>query len=136
MKSILLVISVGLLVSGTLKDRQSLIILGAIIFLSALLTDLIGVYRLSKHHRDAPENLEESPKKRNILDIIAKWLEGIIMLYGLIAFMVGVDDKQSGLFVPGAIIWVGAVASYFIGGVIVQYTTGIPMRFWYGGWYI
>jgi len=121
MKVLLLSISIALITYGWFNNSESLITLGAIIFLFVQSINLYGVYYLSKHYQDAGYIKKVKKDSR-----IAKWLEGIITLFGLFAL---ITDQTTGLM-----IWGGTIIIYFVGGIIIKEITGIPMRFGYGGW--
>lgn len=134
MKFILLFISASLLVVGLLDGDQPTVTIGATLFILIQIGGLISVYRFSKGYQlPKDQNKTELSNKRNLMGTLSRYLEGIILLLGLIIMML---DGKNELFLPGAIIWIGEIVVYFLGGIIVEYITGIPLRFGYGGWQI
>lgn len=133
MKLVLLLISIGLITFGSLTRQQTVSVSGAILFVLILAINLVWIYRSSKRYHNTNEL--EKPIEQNISGKIAGCLEGIIIFLGLIAMVVD-NKKDYGLFVPGMIIWIGAIMIYFFGGMIIKYVTGIPLKFGYGGWYV
>ncbi len=134
MKLILLLISTSLLIFGFLNKNQLILITGAVCFILIQTATLVWIYRSSKQYRTNPNQIE-SQNKRKFVDIFSKIIENIIIFSGLIAMIID-NENEHGLFVAGAIIWIGIIVIYFLGGVIIRCVTGIPLRMGYGGWYV
>ncbi len=135
MKLVLLLTTVGLLLYGFLNGIRSIVLFGAILFIVTLSLDLILIYRSAKNYVNE-STWTESYKSRGVVKFLEKTLEGIIIIAGLLALIISQDDDSFGLFAPGAIIWIGTILIWFLGGIIVGQITGIPLGFGYGGWYI
>jgi len=134
MKLALLLLSSGLLITGLINDSQSILVTGAILFMPTQLINLVWIYRSSKQYKTNVDQIELS-EKNNFLDTLSKWLEGIITFFGLIIMAIGIEYGH-GLFVAGAIIWIGVIVTYFLAGTIIRHVTGMPLRMGYGGWHI
>jgi len=67
MKLVLLIITTGLLIFGSLKGEWSIAITGAIFFTSALMIDLIWIYKSSKQYSKGIDEQEISVAKGALL---------------------------------------------------------------------
>lgn len=129
MKFALVLISTSFLLSGFITSSQSLSVIGAIIFVIIQTKTLLDIYKLSKEYKNG--NVPNNQEKRSALEKISYLIESLIIVYGLVAMV-----SEGIFFAAGAIIWVGIIVIYFIGGVFVRNLANIPLRFGYGGWQI
>jgi len=122
-KIILLLISAALLISGLIADNKDLTIAGAFIFSFICLIDLPLEYKQAKLYR---EGKWKQSDKNNLLEIVEiRFKQGMFIVgLGLMVF------HQA----SGTIIFVSAIISYFISGLIAKDVAGIPLKMGYGGW--
>jgi len=127
-------LSMGLLAYGWADRNMPFSLAGASLYLLTLVVILIEAFRSSRAYRANNEVYVSPP------GTVEKWLGGLITLVGLGAFCYGApdfDDRSKDMFViPGMMIWVGSVVSFFFVGWIIQLVAGIPLRMGYGGWYV
>lgn len=109
-----------------INQKGSIAIFGAILYLLVMLYEIIGLIINSKKIKE-DKNLEVTPDK---LEKITTVLEGILVFCSLFAIMTENDLYRF----PGQIIWFGQIAVFILGGPIIKFFTGIPMKMTYGGW--
>ncbi|MBI2103504.1 hypothetical protein HYT59_00700 [Candidatus Woesebacteria bacterium] len=114
MKLALLTIATILIGYGLLGNQYSILTIGAVLFLLTLTLDLLLIYRFAKEYKANSNEAKIQGKKQGQWDLPAKWLEGIIVVTGLVLMIIGGDNDE--LLVPGIIIWGGEIIIYFIGG--------------------
>lgn len=115
--------SAVLLVLGFITGNEPLEISGAFIFLLFHLLDLILEYKEAKLFRAGKW---KPPETRNILEIVERRFGQGMVIVGLLLTLL---QHTSGM-----IIWVGAIISYFISGLLATHVAGIPLEMGYGGW--
>lgn len=135
MKLTLLLVSAGLILWGLLYDPHFLTIFGAVVFIFTEVTDLLSIYRLAKEYKVGTD-IQKVNNKQEITKTLAKWIEGLIVITGLIMILIGAGEENNDILTTGLIIWIGEIIIYFIGGIIVQWVTDLPLKYGYGGWYI
>jgi len=135
MRIILLLIVIGLLIVGWLGGQKPYALIGAFLFILTYSFELVAIYHDSKLYSKGIDKEGDEKEKKKISKILEKWLSGLIVISGLIAFCIG-KDNQNNIFLTGGIIWIGTIVIWFISGIIVKEVTGIPLRMGYGGWYI
>ena len=112
---------------------------GALVHFFLGLAGLVFVYRTAKVIRAAPQEATgetETVGRAGIADQVAQWIDGAITLTGLGLVVVNQSSETNGYAVAGLIIWGGAVACYFVSGIIVREVGGVPLSMGYGGWAI
>lgn len=130
MRLFLNLLSLGLLGIGYLENTGSIATWGSIVFLISQVFYLRDAFLYSKKiANNAVET--DTAHKSNFIDHARSFSEGAIIVFGLIALVLGNELTTS-----GAIIWFGAIFVYFLWGVIIELFTGIPLRFGYGGWQV
>lgn len=135
MKLILLIFSAGLILWGLFYDPHFLTIFGAVVFIFAEVFDLLSIYRLAKEYKVGTD-IQKVSNKQEITTTLAKWIEGLIVITGLIMILIGTGEENNYILTTGLIIWIGVIIIYFIGGIIVQWVTDLSLKYGYGGWYI
>jgi hypothetical protein len=107
-------------------QKTPIAIIGAILYLGAMLYDVIDLIVKSKKFKDG-QDIEVA---KSTSDKITTILEGILVIISLIA-MAAENDLYR---IPGQIIWFGQIAVFVLVGPIVEIFAGIPMKMTYGGW--
>ncbi len=134
MKLILILISITVLVYGSVTSNLILNIMGAGVFVVLLVVDLIENIIKIKRMRISPSDNETEEMSK---DRLANILQQIVMFAGLVGMGMGqILEGEDVWSWPGLIIWGGAILFYVINGVVVKAITGIPLRMGYGGWYV
>jgi len=122
-KIILLLISTILIISGLIVVNKNLSIAGAFVFTFICLIDLPLEYKQAKLYRDG--KFKPSETKTPLENLENRFRQGMfIFSFVLMAF------HQT----SGGIIFVSAIISYFISGLITKEVAGIPLGMGYGGW--
>ncbi len=128
--------SAGLLACAVVTGQVIFATVGAILFVLGSGLQLVRVFDASKKYRAGASEVWADEKPRGIADRIAYWIGAVILLASLAGTAMGSKDGEGAFFVPGAIIWLGAIAVWVISGVIVREVAGIPLRMGYGGWHV
>jgi hypothetical protein len=131
-----MIASVGLLAYALVTRQAIIATVGAIVYVLGLAIGLRATVRAARAYRAGVEIVWSQAGPRGLTEHITSALNGAILFGGLIAFMIGGDDGDRGVFRAGAIIWIGGIAIWFISGIIVREVAGIPLRMGYGGWHI
>jgi hypothetical protein len=135
-KFAMMLISAALLAFAVVAQKPTIAIVGAVLFVAGLAADLRDVLSVSRAYRAGAKD----PGGISTIDRIRRWLEGAITVAGLcMMFVAGLTYRGQpgeGLALAGMIIWFSAIAAYFISGLIIRRTTGIPLRLGHGGWYV
>jgi hypothetical protein len=131
-----MVASAGLLACAVVMRQVIFATVGAILFVLGSALQLVVVFDASKRYRAGASDVWADEKARGIADRIAYWIGAGILLAGLVGTVAGSKNGGGTFFVPGAIIWLGAIAVWVISGVIVREVAGIPLRMGYGGWHV
>ena len=69
-----------------------------------------------------------------MVEWIGNFIRGAISLAGLVLAIISSEGGTSGYAIAGCLIWGGAIACYFLSGVILREVGGIPLSMGYGGW--
>lgn len=99
--------------------------IGAIVYLGALLYDIINLIVKSKRFKDIEAARSKSEKFITILDVI--------LAIGSLVAMAAENDLYR---FPGQVIWFGQIAVFVLFGPILEIFAGVPMKMTYGGWRI
>lgn len=108
------------------SQNESIAISGAILYLLIILYEIIGLVINSKKIKE-DENIEVTPNKSEKVTTV---LEGALVLFSLFAIISDYDLYRF----TGQIIWFGQIGVFILGGPIIEFFTGIPMKMTYGGW--
>jgi hypothetical protein len=134
MKLILILVSLLLLVYGSITSNLIPNIIGAGAFILLLVVDLIENIITIKRRWISPQNngLHETLKDK-LTDILAP----IVTVAGLVGICVGQTLEGEDVWsLPGGIIFGGALLFYLVNGWVMRAMTGVPLRMGYGGWYV
>jgi hypothetical protein len=118
---------------GLVWQTPSFAVGGAVIHLLAGFADLFLLYRTAKLIR---AGTVDPAAQTGLADRIAGWIDGAITLTGLVLVVVTQKSETSGYAVAGWLIWGGAIACYFLSGIILREVGGVPLSMGYGGWAI
>jgi hypothetical protein len=132
----LVLLSIGLLVYGTVTRSLVMNIIGAGAFIISICIDLVHDVSSMK---SMGNGLSDTESKEMPGDKLARILKTIVTFGGLVYIYIGMGQLVDGEDVwswPGLIIWVGVILLYLINGWIVRAKTGLPLRMGYGGWYV
>ena len=129
-----LIASVGLLAFALIAHHAIMAIVGASVYVLGSAIGLRATYCTARAFQAGVADEMPAPGPRSLTEHLGSVLNGVILFGGLIAFIIGGDGHDSPLFLPGAIIWLGGVAIWFVAGIIVREVAGIPLRMGYGGW--
>jgi len=120
---ILLLISAVLIMTGLVAGNRDSTIAGAIIFSFICLLDLPFEYKRAKLYRDG--KFKQSETKTLLENAELRFRQGMF----IVGIVLMVFHQASGV-----IIFVSAIISYFISGLIAKEVAGIPLQMGYGGW--
>ncbi len=129
-KLITLLVSTGSLLFALMKGNERFAIVGALLYISMELFELILEYRDAKMFRAGSW---EPNEKKSLVEHLAAWVRGLLLFGGLL-LMMGAEKESNGFSVSGGIIWIGTIVCWLIAGWIVRDVAGIPVRMGYGGW--
>lgn len=125
-KLVIVATSFLLVAYGWIFQKDLIAIFGSILYLGAMLYSILGLMANSNKIKES-RGLDHAKSKS---EKITKLLEGIIVISSLIAMTLENDLYH----IPGQIIWFGQIVFFILGGPIVEYFTGLPMKMTYGGW--
>lgn len=130
MRLLMAMVSASGVLFGLLLERAEIVVAGAILHLSLGIVDLLYLYGDAKRLRAGTET-PVAVRKKSFR--IAEWVEGTMAFVGLF-LMVWHADERNGYFAAGCMVWGGAVACYFVSGVIIKDVGGVPLSMGFGGW--
>jgi energy-converting hydrogenase Eha subunit H len=131
----LMLSSVIIILYGWSLTSEMTSIVGAGIFLLALLINLYKTYLISKKHNNKNDQSIEQPIKKHFISKTEEVIEGLITIASLVGTLV-FHEKGDIYFYTCFIIWMGVIIIYFISGVVIREFANIPLIMGYGGWKI
>lgn len=131
-KLIFLIICTVLIIYAWNINSESILMAAAILYLSTLTIGLVSLIYDSKKYRDGKFILENPALRKKLIDITISLLEGLILVFGLVAMI----SKNEGITLVGTVIWFGAFGIYLFYGLVAKSITYLPLKMGYGGWFL
>ncbi len=118
-----------LLAIGWFMDNVALSFAGVVAYGVTCLGEIVWQIRASLYYRQSRDDKWNIPKTK--VEKVAGFLYGTVTVSGLLAPFVAAHHKAAE---SGFVIWIVAVFTWFMSGIIAQSVAGIPLRMTYGGW--
>lgn len=129
----LLMLSLGLLAWGLAASSATVAWVGTAGYAGSGAVGLFQVVRVARAFR-AGGDVEELKKAGATR--AETWLNGVLFIGGLFAWLVGSLAKAPIASTVGLTVWGIGLAVGVLAGIVASEILGLPMRFGYGGWEI
>jgi hypothetical protein len=124
------------LLAFALVERSPLVgVLGAAIYLGSLTLQAWLIIHRPRRETGWAESISTARASRAVTTL-SETIEATIVLCGLMAFLIGVDDPDVGATLVGGTISIGALAIWVIAALVFRELTGAPLRISRKGWHL